>query len=130
MTRSPLRRPTFWLMAGLLAIAAGVFSVLIVFRLGRQLRDDATGVVAALFLTFAFMHVLSSHFGTTDVVMTGLIVAAVSLLLDAHRTRRRGRFLAAGVVSGLAAATKYNAVLLVVPMLVSHALTVWDASRR
>jgi hypothetical protein len=73
-----------------------------------------------------------SHFGTTDVVMTGLIVAAVVLLIDAHRTRRPGQFLAAGLVAGLAAATKYNAVLLGVPMLASHVLNVWDSppSRR
>jgi hypothetical protein len=64
--------------------------------------------------------------------MTGLIVAAVVLLIDAHRTRRRSQFLAAGLVAGLAAATKYNAILLGVPMLVSHGLNVWDspASKR
>jgi hypothetical protein len=101
--------------------------VLIVFRLGRQVRDSTTAMVSALFFTFAFMHVRGSHFGTTDVVMTGLIVAAVALILEAHRTRSRRLFLGAGVVAGLAAATKYNAVLLAVPMIVSHLLHVWES---
>jgi 4-amino-4-deoxy-L-arabinose transferase-like glycosyltransferase len=123
----PLHWEPFFLIPRAISALAGTVSILIVFRLGRQLRDDATGIVAALFLAFAFLHVRSSHFGTTDVVMTGLIVAAVSLLLEAHRTRSRRLFLCAGLVSGLAAATKYNAVILAVPMLVSHLMTVWDA---
>jgi dolichyl-phosphate-mannose-protein mannosyltransferase len=123
----PVHWEPFFLIPRVISAVAGTLSVLIVFRLGRQVRDDATAIVSALFFTFVSMHVRGSHFGTTDVVMTGLIVAAVVLLIDAHRTRRRSRFLAAGLVAGLAAATKYNAVLLGVPMLVSHALNVWDS---
>jgi hypothetical protein len=123
----PVHWEPFFLIPRVISALAGTLSVMIVFRLGRQVRDEATAIVSALFFTFAFMHVRGSHFGTTDVVMTGLIVAAVSLLLDAHRTRSRRRFLAAGLVAGLAAATKYNAVILVVPMIVSHLLNVWDA---
>jgi len=123
----PVHWEPFFLIPRVISAAAGTLTVLIVFRLGRQVRDDATAIVSALFFALASMHVRGSHFGTTDVVMTGLIVAAVVLLIDAHRTRRRSQFLAAGLVAGLAAATKYNAVLLGVPMLVSHVLNVWDA---
>jgi hypothetical protein len=123
----PLHWEPFFLIPRVISAVAGTLSVLIVFRLGRQVRDDATAIVSALFFTFASLHVRGSHFGTTDVVMTGLIVAAVVVLIDAHRTRRPGQFLAAGLVAGLAAATKYNAVLLGVPMLVSHILNVWDS---
>jgi 4-amino-4-deoxy-L-arabinose transferase-like glycosyltransferase len=122
----PVRWSPFFLIPRVISAAAGTLSVLVVFRLGRQIRDDATAIVAALFFAFSFMHVRSSHFGTTDVMMTGLIVAAVSLLIDAHRTRRRGTFFAAGLVAGLAAATKYNAVILVVPMIASQLLHVWE----
>src|SRR5262245_28790228 len=123
----PVHWEPFFLIPRAISAVAGTLSVLIVFRLGRQVRDTSTAIVAALFFTFAFMHVRGSHFGTTDVVMTGLIVAAVGLLLEAHRTRSRRAFLAAGSVAGLAAATKYNAVLLAVPMLVSHLLNMWDS---
>jgi hypothetical protein len=123
----PVHWEPFFLIPRAISAVAGTVSVLLVFRLGRQVRDGATAIVSALFFTFVFMHVQGSHFGTTDVVMTGLIVAAVALLIDAHRTRRRGLFTAAGLVAGLAAATKYNAVILVVPMIVSHLLHVWDA---
>ena len=123
----PTHYEPFFLIPRAISAAAGTITILVVYRLGRQIRDDATGLVAALFLTFSFMHVRGSHFGTTDVVMTLLIVGAITLLLDAHRTRNPYTFAAAGVVAGLAAATKYNGVVLVVPMIASHLLTVWDA---
>jgi hypothetical protein len=123
----PVHWEPFFLIPRMISAVAGTLSVLIVYRLGRQVRDTPTAIVSALFFTFAFMHVRGSHFGTTDVVLTGLIVAAIALLLDAHRTRRRRLFLAAGLVAGLAAATKYNAVMLAVPMIVSHLLNVWDS---
>jgi dolichyl-phosphate-mannose-protein mannosyltransferase len=123
----PVHWEPFFLIPRAISALAGTLSVLLVFRLGRQVRDETTGMVSALFFSFAFMHVRGSHFGTTDVVMTGLIVATVALLLDAHRTRSPRMFLAAGLVAGLAAATKYNAVILVVPMIVSHLLNVWDS---
>src|SRR5262245_24197713 len=126
----PVHWEPFFLIPRMISAAAGTLSVLIVFRLGRQVRDQATAIVSALFFTFSFMQVRSSHFGTTDVVMTGLIVAAVSLLIDAHRSRSRGRFFAAGLVAGLAAATKYNAVILVVPMIASQLLHVWESPER
>jgi len=123
----PVHWEPFFLIPRAISGAAGTLSVLIVFRLGQQVRGVSTGLVAALFFTFAFMHVRGSHFGTTDVVMTGLIIGAVSLLVQAHRTRSRRQFVAAGLVAGLAAATKYNAVILIVPMLVSHLIHVWDS---
>jgi hypothetical protein len=123
----PVHWEPFFLIPRAISAIAGTASVIIVFRLGRQVRDGRTAIVSALFFTFAFMHVQGSHFGTTDVVMTGLIVSAITLLIDAHRTRTRALFVAAGLVAGLAAATKYNALILVVPMLASHLLHVWDA---
>ena len=126
----PVHWQPFFLIPRVISATVGTLSILVIYRLGRQLRDEATGIVSALFLTFAFMHARNSHFGTTDVTMTCLIILAVTLLLDAHRTRSHKRFAAAGLVAGLAAATKYNAVVLVVPMLASHALTVYESPGR
>lgn len=126
----PVHWEPFFLIPRAISATFGTASVLAVYRVGREIRDEATGVVAALFLTFAFMHARSSHFGTTDIAMTFLIIVAVALLLVAHRTRSRQAFASAGLVAGLAAATKYNALALVVPMAVSHALTVLDSPGR
>jgi 4-amino-4-deoxy-L-arabinose transferase-like glycosyltransferase len=110
----------FFLISRTLSVVAGTATVLVLYRLGRKLAGDSTGLVAAFFLSLAFLHVRDSHFGTTDITMTLLVVASVSLLLSAHTTRKRYLFALAGTIGGLATATKYSAVFVVVPMLVSH----------
>lgn len=123
----PTHWEPFFLIPRAIVATAGTITVLVIYKLGRQLHDEATGLVAAFFLAFTLMHARSSHFGTTDVVMTLLITLATVLMADAHRSRTRAKFLAAGVAAGLAAATKYNAVLLVVPMVTSHLLNAFDS---
>jgi hypothetical protein len=125
----PTHYEPFFLIPRAISAALGTATIAVVYRLGRQVRDEATGIIAAIFLALTFIHARSSHFGTTDITMTFLIVIAITLLMDAHRTRSRRTFTAAGLASGLAVATKYSAVVLVVPMLVSHLLTVLDSPR-
>jgi hypothetical protein len=123
----PTHYEPFFLIPRAISAVMGTLTLAVVYRLGRQVCDRATGIVAAIFLAFTVIHARSSHFGTTDITMTFLIACAVTLLIDAHRTRRRRLFSAAGFVAGLATATKYNALVLAVPMLTSHALTILDA---
>ena len=115
----PVHWEPFFLINRTLSATLGTATVVVVFGIARRLWDEATGLVAALFLALAFLHVRESHFGTTDVTMTFFVVLSVGLLLRAHDTRRPALFAAAGLVGGLAAATKYNGVLLFVPLAAS-----------
>lgn len=126
----PLHWTPFFMISRTLSAGFGIASVAVVYRLGKQARDSATGLGNALFLAVCFMHVQNSHFGTTDVAMVFFILWGVSLLLDAHDTQIGWRYAAAGAVCGLAAATKYNAILLLVPLAVSVVLTAIDRRDR
>lgn len=112
----------FFIIARVLSAAAGTLTVWVVFRLGMRLFDRTAGLAAALFLACAFLHVRDSHFGVTDVTMTALAALAVLLLIEAHARPSAGRFAAAGAAAGLAASTKYNALLLGPGVLVSQGL--------
>ncbi len=109
---------------------AGVGTVFVVYRLTRTLWDEATALVAALFLALTFIHVRDSHFGTTDIAMTFLIVMSVSFLVRAHLTGQRHLFALAGLAGGLATATKYNGVFLAAPFVVSQVLHAVDSPGR
>jgi 4-amino-4-deoxy-L-arabinose transferase-like glycosyltransferase len=112
----------FFLIARVVSAAAGTVTVWAVYRLGLRLFDRTTGLAAALFLACAFLHVRDSHFGVTDVTMTALVVLAVVALAEAHDCPSPRRFAAAGALAGLAASTKYNALLLAPGAVVSQAL--------
>jgi hypothetical protein len=91
-----------------LSAVAGTLTVYWIYRLGARAADARTGLVAAGFLALAMLHVRDSHFGTSDVVMTGLIVVAVTralVWLDEPTTRHAAL---AGAATGLAASAKYN----------------------
>jgi 4-amino-4-deoxy-L-arabinose transferase-like glycosyltransferase len=106
-------------IARFVSAAAGVGSVWLVFRIGRQLFDRLTSLVAATFLALAFLHVRDSHFGVTDVAATGMALMAFLFVVRFDETRAWGHLVAAGVAAGLAAATKYNTALIAGPALLA-----------
>ncbi len=110
--------PFLYISRGLSAVM-GVLTVWWVYAIGRRAFDETTGLVAALFLALCFLHVRDSHFGTTDVAMTALVVAAVLLVLRWRTSGMVADAAAAGLVGGLAASTKYNGAGVVVPFAVA-----------
>ena len=120
----------FFLIPRFLSAAAGVATVAVLFFMVRRLTDDdAAGLAASVLLASSFLHVRDSHFGVTDVSMTFLLVSAVALLLRAHDCPMLRGFALAGLVTGLATSTKYNAALLALSAIVS-ALAAWRAGDR
>ncbi len=119
----------FFLIARGVSAVCGTLTVVIVYRLTTRLFGATCGLVAALFLALSLLHARDSHFGVTDVAVTMLICAAMLALVEAHLERRPQRFLLAGLLAGLAASTKYNAALMIVPMAISQALEMADAAR-
>jgi hypothetical protein len=141
----PVDWPPFFLVSRGLSAVAGVASVLALYLLGRRLWGERTALVAAFFLSIAFLHVRDSHFGTTDVAMTLLVIVSLVILLravsgegdwlwtgsQAQRSQAPNRpwsYALAGAVAGLASATKYSAIFAVMPMAAIQALRAWDAN--
>ncbi len=99
----------------LVSVLTGVGTVALVFALGRRLSGQArVGLMAALLVAVAYVHVRDSHFATVDVTMTFFTTLSVLLALEALRRGRTALFAAAGLAAGLAAATKYNAAVVCV----------------
>ena len=73
------------------------------------------------FLAIAFLHVRDSHFGVTDITMVTLTTAAVLVAIEVQKTARLRTAVFAGILAGLATSTKYNAALLVVPLMAAAA---------
>jgi 4-amino-4-deoxy-L-arabinose transferase-like glycosyltransferase len=105
-TESPARLPS------LLASLAGIA---LVYALGRALyNDDRVGLLAALLLALSPFDILFAPTAFTDPLMTAFLLGA--LLAAARR-----RLVAAGLLAGLAAATKQQG-LLFLPLVVIFGL--------
>jgi hypothetical protein len=104
-------------VARYLSAAAGIASVLVVFRIGLRLFGRAAAFAAAAMLSLAFLHVRESHFGVTDAPMTFLTLVAFLFIVRLSESGTARDLIAAGVASGLATSTKYNAALIALPAL-------------
>ncbi|MBE3031858.1 MAG: glycosyltransferase family 39 protein [Actinobacteria bacterium] len=111
----------YFLLARLLSVAAGTASVYLLYRIGREAFARPAGLVAALFLAVAPLHVAYSHMAVTDVTATALSLLALLLLLQAARGGGRRRLIAGAVAAGLATSTKYNLGGLVLPATIAAA---------
>ena len=103
----------------------GVFTVAVVGWIGWRVLGPWTGVLGALFLGLAFIHVRDSHYATNDVPATLLLTLSVAASLALLERPRLRTYLLAGLFGGLATSTKYNAGLFVVPLVAAHAFVVW-----
>jgi 4-amino-4-deoxy-L-arabinose transferase-like glycosyltransferase len=122
----------YFLLGRLLSVAMGTASVYLVYRLGRDAFGRPAGLLAALFLAVAPLHVAYSHMAVTDVTAVAFSLLALVLLLQAAgpnrpdpaagapAPRHAGRWLVLGAVAaGLATSTKYNLGMLVLPATVA-----------
>lgn len=115
---------------------AGTLTVYVLFRMGRRVGGDAIGLISALFLSVAVLHVRDSHFAMTDILMTFFATTSLALILRALDLglepggRRLSWFAAAGAVGGLAASTKYNGAAVLAGMGAAQLLLLWRAGWR
>jgi len=103
------------LIARMLSALAGTISVGVLYKIGEAIGDRLTGLLAALFLALSYLHVRDSHFGVTDVTATllSLVVVLLAVRMTVVTTRQ---VVIAGLVTGLTAATKYNAAAVALPV--------------
>ena len=97
---------------------AGTVTIVAIFEVARRTADEITGLLAALFLAVAILHVRDSHFAMTDVMMTFFVTLSLACLLRALDRARASSarssdavwwFAAAGLAGGLATSSKYSA---------------------
>jgi len=112
----------FFLIGRTVGAIAGTITVLATYGVGRRLFGRATGLLAAWFLSLAFLHVRDSHYATTDVLMTMLVMVAIGSIVRFWCDGRVRDAIRAGAWAGLATSTKYTAVALAMPILAAFAL--------
>jgi hypothetical protein len=99
-------------------------TVILIYRLGKELYERRVGLLAAAFVTFTVLHIQLSHFYAVDTLLAFFVVLAVTLAVGVMRSGglRWGAALGAGI--GLALATKISALPLFLTALVAWGLWV------
>jgi hypothetical protein len=116
-----LKDPTVFYLIGRVLFGAvlGTGSVYLLYRMGRRLAGEATGLLAAGFLALCFIHVRDSHYIYVDIPMIFFILLAVHCAMNysAKGSLKSLRFSA--VALGVATAFKYIAAPFLLPILLT-----------
>lgn len=109
-----------YLIARATSAVLGTATVVAVYWTARQLRDHQTGLMAAGLAAVTYLLVRESHFGVNDALAA--LCATVALAGCVRVACRGGRadYLAAGAALGLAFAAKYQAAVVLVPLVLAH----------
>jgi len=89
-----------WLTLRLTMALVGVFNVMTMYFLGKELLDRRLGLIAAFFVAISYWHVILSRIGLRIVLAPLWTAALLYALLRALRTRRRNDYLLAGACLG------------------------------
>jgi hypothetical protein len=104
----------------LLSITASILSVLVIARIGRRLFTPSMGLVAAWLLALDDLALQRAVLCGNESLMLLLALLAVErATLAPGESASRARRFAAGMLLGLATATKYSAGILIVPLFLS-----------
>ncbi|MFD1512200.1 ArnT family glycosyltransferase [Halomarina rubra] len=101
-------------IARLFTVLFAVGSVYLTYRIGTEIRDRATGRLAAVLLTVTWGFLTISHEGGEDMPAMFFVLLALYLLLGYVRTGSDRRFYAASAAGGAAIAFKLTAFPVIV----------------
>lgn len=105
----------------------GSCSILLAYRVGSYLYGRPAGILAAIILALMPLHVVNSHYLTSDVTMTFFLLLAFWRLLCSLEAPSLSNHLVAGLAAGLAVTAKYNAAYI---LPAAFALHVFDKQGR
>ncbi len=88
----------------------GALTALLLAMLGTRLYGRRVGLLAGVLMAAAVLHVQNSHFATSDVPLTFLILLALFFLVRLVETGSLRHYVGAGIAAGLAVATKFSAL--------------------
>ncbi len=110
----------FYLIARGLSACLGTATVWMTYAIGKRVKGEGTGIVAALLLALCYQHVIHSHYATVDAAVTFLFSCAVYRSLVMISDKRVSMYLYAGFFTGLAAATKFNGIIALTAFAAAH----------
>ena len=111
----------FFIVGRMFNLILSVLTVFITFEIGRRLFSTLAGLLAALFLTFSYLHIVNSYLLTVDttVAFWTSLAALMAALLYSDGPKAR-YYILGGMCVGLAIGSKYTAFVAAAPLLIAH----------
>jgi len=113
---------TFYIMARTINVIFGVGTCLVAYRIAKKIFNETIGIISCALLSFCYLHLRDSHYAVNDVPSVFFMVLAFKYIVDVWAGGGTKSYVLAGIMSGIAVATKYNVGIIVVPFLTAYLL--------
>lgn len=117
---------SYILIGRFLSATASIFTIFLVYLIGRKLYNNIVGIFSSLFLALTVSNIQDSHFATVDAILAFFVVLTIYLLIDIFYSKRS--FLWYYLVSisiGLALAVKISALPLIGVFFICHIINLY-----
>lgn len=119
--KTPMRSP--FLLGRILTALFGSATVALVFLSGRQLTNNTTvGLLASLTMAVSPTNVMNSRLITPDSFLVFFVLLSFWGSVQAFQQGKTWHYVVAGIATGLAASSKYNGALIILPTVSAHFL--------
>lgn len=106
---------------GLTAIF-GVGCTYLVYKIGKKLFNIQIGIISALLISIAPLHVRDSHYITTDIPMLFFVLLSFYFLLNLFKNKSLKWYVASGITLGISSTIKFFPIaLLAYPVAIIYA---------
>lgn len=112
----------FYLIGRLAVALLGTATVVMAFVVGRRFFNVGVGLIGALLLAVAPIHVSGSHFFTTDAPMAFFVMVAYLFIWNVYSRGRWRDYTLTGAAIGVGTATKYLPAILLVSLVLAHVM--------
>ena len=112
---------TLYLLGRLLTVVLSVLTIYVTYRVGEKIFNRTAGLISALFISAAHLHITNSYTITCDSPMALWVMLSFFMsVLIYDRGPKWKYYLLSGTFCGLAAGTKYTGVFCAVSMVCAH----------
>lgn len=116
--------PSIFLSGRALIAFLSTLVVYLCFIISKKLYNSKIALFSTLFLSTTFIHVLVSHYGTSDVPQGLFQLIAFYFLYQIVKTGKLKHYVLSGLFIGFAVSANYPAAIMTVNLLIAHFLHV------
>jgi len=112
----------FFLTARIAVLLFASLGMVILYKIGLMLFNRTSAILAALFIAVSPVFIKSAHYASPDIPLFFFSMASFYFSARVFKEGKMHDYICAGVLAGLAIGSKYNGLLLVVPIITGHLL--------
>ncbi len=118
-----------YLLGRFISVLSDLLTIWLIFLVGRRLYGTSVGLLGALFGALAVLMIQTAHFFTVEAPLTFLVTLAIYYAVRAAESGTMRDWCLFGAATGLAAATKVSAFMLLTIGLVAAGVLWYRATR-